>query len=59
VHSAESLAAFTATLRVYERLVRERPTQWLVFEDVWGDARATETSGTDEMLPEGSGLRRR
>jgi len=48
---AESLAAFTATLRAYERLVRQRPTQWLVFEDVWGDARAADTGGADETLP--------
>ena len=35
---AEAEAAFAATIRAYEALVRERPAQWLVFEDVWRDA---------------------
>src|SRR5439155_716004 len=33
---AESVAALAATVRAYERLVREVPAQWLMFEDVWG-----------------------
>jgi lauroyl/myristoyl acyltransferase len=32
---AESVAALVATVRAYERLVREIPDQWLMFEDVW------------------------
>src|SRR5207247_1238939 len=33
---AESVAALATTVRAYERLVREVPAQWLMFEDVWG-----------------------
>jgi lauroyl/myristoyl acyltransferase len=33
---AESVAALTATVQAYERLVRELPAQWLMFEEVWG-----------------------
>ena len=32
---AESVAALDATVHAYERLVREVPAQWLMFEDVW------------------------
>jgi KDO2-lipid IV(A) lauroyltransferase len=32
---AESVAALAATVEAYERLVREIPEQWLMFEDVW------------------------
>ena len=54
---ADALAALTATVRSYERVVRECPQQWLVFDDVWPDAPA----GTPayEMVPQASGLRRR
>jgi KDO2-lipid IV(A) lauroyltransferase len=38
--AAEQMAAFHAALRAYERLVQERPEQWLVFDDVWGGAPA-------------------
>jgi lauroyl/myristoyl acyltransferase len=33
-------AAFEATIRFYERLVREEPAQWLLFDDVWPTDRA-------------------
>jgi KDO2-lipid IV(A) lauroyltransferase len=35
---ADSLAALAATVDAYERLVREVPAQWLMFEDVWPPA---------------------
>src|SRR5438128_9882849 len=35
---ADAVAALTATVRAYERLVRERPEQWLMFDHVWRDA---------------------
>jgi KDO2-lipid IV(A) lauroyltransferase len=54
---AEALAAFNATVRAYEALVRERPAQWLVFEDVWREPEAA--SGSYEIVPQASGLRRR
>jgi KDO2-lipid IV(A) lauroyltransferase len=56
---AESVAAFTATLGAYERLVRERPEQWLQFDDVWRDAPTAGAGGAYEMVPQASGLRRR
>jgi KDO2-lipid IV(A) lauroyltransferase len=34
---ADGAAAFTATVRAFERLVRECPAQWLMFDDVWPD----------------------
>jgi Kdo2-lipid IVA lauroyltransferase/acyltransferase len=37
---AESVAALAATVKLYEQVVRERPSQWLMFEDVWGEAPA-------------------
>ena len=33
----DAAAALEGTVRAYERLVRERPWQWLTFEDVWRD----------------------
>jgi lauroyl/myristoyl acyltransferase len=36
----ESVAALEGTVAAYERLVRERPWQWLMFEDVWREAPA-------------------
>jgi len=54
---AEALAAFTATVRAYEALVRERPAQWLVFEDVWREGEAP--AAGYEMVPQASGFRRR
>src|SRR5262249_1431601 len=58
---ADSLAALVATVRLYERVVRERPSQWLMFEDVWGEAAAAVEEGGAgyEMVPQASGLRRR
>jgi lauroyl/myristoyl acyltransferase len=54
---AEGVAALEAVARIYERLVRELPEQWLMFEDVWHDQPAV---GRDyEMVPQASGLRRR
>jgi lauroyl/myristoyl acyltransferase len=32
---AECTAALEATVRAYEQIVREHPSQWLMFEDVW------------------------
>jgi lauroyl/myristoyl acyltransferase len=41
--ASDVAAAFEATIRFYERLVREQPAQWLLFDDVWPVA--GETSG--------------
>ena len=57
--TAEAGAAFTATLRTYERLVREEPAQWLLFEDVWRGAGDASPGAPYEMVPQASGLRRR
>lgn len=57
--TAEAGAAFTATLRAYERLVREEPAQWLLFEDVWRGAGDGAPGAAYEMVPQASGLRRR
>jgi lauroyl/myristoyl acyltransferase len=44
-HTAgEGAAAFTATVRAFERLVRAHPAQWLMFEDVWHDGPAQTVS---------------
>lgn len=56
--AADTAAAFTATVRAFERVVRARPTQWSMFEDVWRDAPAGSTSAS-QMAPHASGLRRR
>jgi lauroyl/myristoyl acyltransferase len=45
---AETVAAFQATVRFYERLVRERPSQWLVFDDVWPGAPTIPIPAPDE-----------
>jgi len=42
---AESVGALAATVEAYERLVRENPEQWLMFEDVWS---TTEPRGARE-----------
>src|SRR5438093_1306716 len=55
--AAETSAAFEATVRAYEALVRERPEQWLLFEDVWRERVAE--GGAYEMVPQASGLRLR
>ena len=49
--AVDSAAAFTATVRAFERLVRECPAQWLMFEDVWHDA-AVRTVRTGASRPE-------
>jgi lauroyl/myristoyl acyltransferase len=54
---ADTAAAFKDTVRAFERLVHERPAQWLTFEDVWRDAPA-EPRATYEMLRQASGARR-
>ena len=58
---ADSVAALVATVRLYERVVRERPAQWLMFEDIWSEADAAvdAAAGDYEMVPQASGLRRR
>src|SRR5216117_3804758 len=55
---AESVAALGATVGAYERLVREVPAQWLMFEDVWGTP-AAGACAADEVVPRAAGLRRR
>lgn len=55
---ADCMAALTATVRHYERLVRERPAQWLMFEDVWSDAPADPSEGV-APLRQVAGQRRR
>jgi len=57
VTTADTWTAFEATVRAYEALVRERPEQWLLFEDVWRE-RIPE-GGAYEMVPQASGLRLR
>jgi len=42
--------------------VRERPSQWLMFEDVWTEdasGPAAAPAGDQEIVPQASGLRRR
>jgi lauroyl/myristoyl acyltransferase len=42
--AADSVAALRATVRAYEALVREAPSQWLMFDDVWpGPTGATDS----------------
>jgi KDO2-lipid IV(A) lauroyltransferase len=48
--AADVAAAFEATIRFYERLVREQPAQWLLFDDVWPAERAD--SEVIEVLPQ-------
>jgi len=55
---AESVAALNATVGAYERLVRENPAQWLMFEDVWGEAPSGAAEG-QEIVPQAAGLRRK
>ncbi len=54
---AECVAALTATVRLYEQIVRERPAQWLLFEDEWADA----VADVAEVAPlrQAAGRRRR
>src|SRR5262245_15393177 len=46
---ADAVAALSATVELYERIVRERPSQWLMFEEVWGEPLAREA---EDRLPE-------
>ena len=43
--AADVTIAFEATIRFYERLVREEPSQWMVFDDVWPPREAPVTAG--------------
>jgi lauroyl/myristoyl acyltransferase len=52
---ADSVAALATTVREYERLVREIPAQWLMFEDVWGGATAARAA--EEAILETAGAR--
>ena len=45
-----------AARRAFERLVREHPAQWLMFEVVWAGPPA---SVPQEIVPQAVGLRRR
>ena len=56
---ADSVAALVATARAYETLVRERPAQWLMFDDVWATPPAPGPAPAYEMVPQAVGLRRR
>ena len=49
--AADVAAAFEATIRFYERLVREHPSQWLIFEDLW-PADRTDPDTVTENLPQ-------
>jgi lauroyl/myristoyl acyltransferase len=55
--AADTAAAFTATVRAFERLVRECPAQWLMFEDVWHDP-PPEPVSAFELVPQASAMRR-
>ena len=54
---AESVTALETVVRSYEALVHELPHQWLMFEDVWEEAKVP--APVYEMVPQASGLRRR
>jgi KDO2-lipid IV(A) lauroyltransferase len=47
---ADTVAALAATVAAYERLVRELPAQWLMFEDVW-DGADSEGGGRLDVEP--------
>jgi lauroyl/myristoyl acyltransferase len=49
---ADSVAALTATVRAYEQLVRERPAQWLMFDDVWKRTGTPREDGLGEVVHE-------
>jgi phosphatidylinositol dimannoside acyltransferase len=48
--AADVAAAFEATIRFYERLVREEPAQWLIFDDMW-PAGGAEPETVIEVVP--------
>ena len=58
ITAADTTAAFNATVRFYERLVRERPWQWMQFEDVWPSVPAVPTSVRHEEPEPRRSLRR-
>ena len=58
ITAADTTAAFNATVRFYERLVRERPWQWLLFEDVWPRVPAVPITLPDEEPEPRRSLRR-
>ena len=58
ITAADTRAAFNATVRFYERLVRERPWQWMLFEDVWPSMPAVPITVPDEELEPRRSLRR-
>jgi phosphatidylinositol dimannoside acyltransferase len=58
ITAADTTAAFNATVRFYERLVRERPWQWLLFDDVWPRVPAVPITLPDEEPEPRRSLRR-
>ena len=56
---ADCITALHATVAVYERLVRERPAQWLMFEEVWSGSPPGNPDDAYEIVPQAAGLRRR
>jgi lauroyl/myristoyl acyltransferase len=56
---ADCTAALHATVAAYERLVRERPAQWLMFEEVWNETTPSNPDDGYEIVPQAAGLRRR
>jgi KDO2-lipid IV(A) lauroyltransferase len=53
---AESVTALEESVAAYERLIREHPGQWMMFEDVWT---GTPEIPPQEIVPQAAGLRRR
>jgi lauroyl/myristoyl acyltransferase len=58
ITAADTTAAFHATVRFYERLVRERPWQWMLFDDVWPSMPAVPVTVPDEEFEPRRSLRR-
>jgi lauroyl/myristoyl acyltransferase len=56
---ADCVSALHATVAAYERLVRERPAQWLMFEEVWKESSPGSADDDYEMVPQAAGFRRR
>ena len=52
---AESVAALESTAAAYERLIREHPWQWLMFEEVWREA-AADGNGATARTPRAAGI---
>jgi KDO2-lipid IV(A) lauroyltransferase len=49
--AAESVAALRATVQAYEALIREVPSQWLMFEDVWPVANGAPATRDEGSVP--------